>query len=367
MSESPAARAEGERCLAAFRAAGAVEVMPGILQPAGTLLDLYGEDIRARAYVTSDPLAGELMLRPDFTVPVALAHMEGGAEPARYGYLGPVFRRQERDEGRAREYLQAGMEIFAHGPPERAEAELMGLFDRLLAPLGLHRAIGDIGLLRDAVAALETTPARRAALMRHLWRPARFRALLERFAGRAPPPPGRARLLARIEAEGAAAVMDAAGPGIGARTGDEVAARLHRLAEDAAAPPLPGAQCDLVEALLAIAAPAPEAAGHIGALAHDWPALAPAAGRFVRRLDAFAAAGLDPAGLTFEASFGRTTMEYYDGFVFGFFAPERADLPPVASGGRYDALTRALGQGREIPAVGGVIRPGLVAALRGAS
>ena len=42
-------------------------------------------------------------------------------------------------------------------------------------------------------------------------------------------------------------------------------------------------------------------------------------------------------------------------------------LPPVASGGRYDALTAVLGQGRSIPAVGGVIRPGLVAALKAAS
>jgi len=146
-----------------------------------------------------------------------------------------------------------------------------------------------------------------------------------------------------------------------------VAARLQRLAEDAAAPPLPAAQCDIVEALLAIAAPAPEAAARIEALARDWPALAPAAGRFAHRLDALSAAGLDPGDLTFEASFGRTTMEYYDGLVFGFFAPGRGDLPPIASGGRYDALTRALGRGRAIPAVGGVIRPGLAARLRGAS
>ena len=35
-----------------------------------------------------------------------------------------------------------------------------------------------------------------------------------------------------------------------------------------------------------------------------------------------------------------------------------APLPPVATGGRYDALTRAIGGGDGIPAVGGVIRPG---------
>ena len=49
--------------------------------------------------------------------------------------------------------------------------------------------------------------------------------------------------------------------------------------------------------------------------------------------------------------------------VFGFYSEPRPDLPPVASGGRYDALSRVLGQGREIPAVGGVIRPELTLQL----
>ena len=95
------------------------------------------------------------------------------------------------------------------------------------------------------------------------------------------------------------------------------------------------------------------------------PTLASAVGRLADRSDALAARGCDVSGLEFQATFGRTTMEYYDGFVFGFYAARRPDLPPVASGGRYDALTRHLGQGREIPAVGGVIRPGLVVALGG--
>ena len=59
-------------------------------------------------------------------------------------------------------------------------------------------------------------------------------------------------------------------------------------------------------------------------------------------------------------------MEYYDGFVFSFHAADPA-LPPVASGGRYDALAAHLGQGggQSIPAVGGIFRPGLVADLGG--
>ena len=56
-------------------------------------------------------------------------------------------------------------------------------------------------------------------------------------------------------------------------------------------------------------------------------------------------------------------MEYYDGFVFGFYANQRPDLPPLATGGRYDALTKRLGNGIEIPAVGAVLRPELIVEL----
>ena len=100
-----------------FEAQGAAVVEPPILQPAETLLDLYGEDIRARAYVTSDAMRGEQMLRPDYTLPVVQMHMAHGADPARYTYAGEVFRRQERDPNRANEYIQAGYEVFDRGDP----------------------------------------------------------------------------------------------------------------------------------------------------------------------------------------------------------------------------------------------------------
>ena len=55
------------------------------------------------------------------------------------------------------------------------------------------------------------------------------------------------------------------------------------------------------------------------------------------------------------------------GFLFGFEAVDRKGMPPVATGGRYDALTRAIGGGSGVPAVGGVIRPGLTLKLGGVS
>ncbi|MDZ4134678.1 MAG: ATP phosphoribosyltransferase regulatory subunit, partial [Paracoccaceae bacterium] len=190
-----ATRIEAEALFAAFQAAGALPVEPDILLPAETLLDLYGEDIRARAYVTQDPLRGEMMLRPDFTVPVVQAHMAHGADPARYCYLGRVFRKQDHLGPRASEYLQAGFELFDRAAPEAADAEVFALFADLLAPLHLRAATGDIGILMAAVRGLTTTPRRKAALLRHIWRPRRFRALLDRFSGRTTLPEARATLL----------------------------------------------------------------------------------------------------------------------------------------------------------------------------
>ena len=128
-------RAETARLLGVFEATGAVRVEADILQPADVLLDLYGEDIRARAYVTSDPLRGEQMLRPDFTVPVVQRHMAVSAEPARYTYAGPVFRYQDSATGRAAQSEQVGYEVFDRSAPEAIEAEVFGLFHRILAPL----------------------------------------------------------------------------------------------------------------------------------------------------------------------------------------------------------------------------------------
>ncbi|WP_300036111.1 ATP phosphoribosyltransferase regulatory subunit [uncultured Roseobacter sp.] len=344
---------------AGFEAAGAIPAETPVLQPADTLLDLYGEEIRARAYVTSDALRGEQMLRPDFTVPVVQMHMAGGAEPARYTYSGEVFRRQEHDPDRASEYIQVGYEVFDRTDPAAADAEVFALFSDAVSGLNLRSVMGDIGFLMDAVQGLRTTDARKAALQRHIWRPRRFRALLDRFAGRTEISPARAALLS-----GEAALCEA--PHTGRRTGQEIETRIAALRADAAADPLSAEEVGLLDALLNVRETLPFALEQLRDLAVDLTSVAPAAERLAARTEALEKRGVDVAALPFEASFGRTSMEYYDGMVFGFFSADRPDLPPVATGGRYDALTRRLGGGAEIPAVGGVLRPGLMLELEGA-
>ncbi|MBR9863569.1 MAG: ATP phosphoribosyltransferase regulatory subunit [Rhodobacteraceae bacterium] len=354
-----------DRLSAGFVSAGALPVETDSLLPADVLLDLYGEDIRARAYVTHDPLQGEQMLRPDFTVPIVQRHMSEGAEPARYTYNGNVWRKQSG--GRPAEFTQVGYELFDRTDPAGADAEVFAMFSGMLAGYPLKVTTGDMGILLAAVDGLKTTDRRRAALRRHVWRPVRFVRLLERYGGMTPPPETRTALLAQVAERGAETVLEQAGTPQGLRSEQEVLARIAVLQQDCAAAPVSAEEVQMLEQVLALKDTSSAALETLRDMAASFPALKAPADAMEDRLKAMAARRVDVDTLPFEVSFGRTSMEYYDGFVFGFTAPDRTDLPVVASGGRYDALTRVLGQGRSIAAVGGVIRPeALVAVQEGA-
>jgi ATP phosphoribosyltransferase regulatory subunit len=209
---------------------------------------------------------------------------------------------------------------------------------------------------------LNTTAARKAALMRHLWRPQRFRALLKRFAS------ASADRKAQKQKLFTADPFAQCGPQIGLRSKGEIEQRIQALRHEVETPALSQTEVDLLEALLKIKESSPYALAQLRDLVVDMPAISTAVEGFSRRLNALDAKGVDVSSLAFETSYGRSSMEYYDGFVFGFYAQNGQNgLSAIASGGRYDALTKQLGKGVTMPAVGGVIRPDLVVALRGAA
>ncbi|MEP5760512.1 MAG: ATP phosphoribosyltransferase regulatory subunit [Litoreibacter sp.] len=348
MTVTKAARRKAQAMFDVFQAQGAQEIETEVLQPAETLLDLYGETIRNRAYVTFDPIHGEMMLRPDFTVPVVQMHMRDGTDSARYTYMGEAFRKQAAASGRPREFLQVGYEVFGHQDPAEADAEVFSVIQRAIAPNGVRAVIGDIGILRAAVQGLDTSALRKAALMRHIWRPKRFAALLQRYSNP----------IERLPRDEICAKH------IGLRSAGEIAARHTLLDKDAKQAPLPQEQLAALAAILALNAPAKDALIALQDIAVKMPSIKEAVDRYALRLAALEAQA-DTRHITFEGSYGRTSLEYYDGFVFGIYPCEK-DGVPIASGGRYDALTRVLGQGRSILAVGGIVRPELLVALEDA-
>src|SRR3984885_14532409 len=109
-----------------YMRAGYAQIEPPIIQPAEPFLDLSGEDIRRRMFLTTDPEGRELCLRPDLTIPVSrdyLASANAG-KPAGFCYLGAVFRHRDNASS---EFVQAGIESFGRADPAAADAEMLTL------------------------------------------------------------------------------------------------------------------------------------------------------------------------------------------------------------------------------------------------
>src|ERR1700736_1803623 len=163
---NPYARAQA--LVASYERAGYRRAEPAILQPAEPVLDLSGEDIRRRMYLTSEPSGRELCLRPDLTIPVSRDYLASPAagEPAGFCYLGPVFRHRGDAPG---EFLQAGIESFGRRDTAATDAEMLSLGLEATVHYGVMNPeirMGDVGIFTALVEALELTPAWRRRLIK---------------------------------------------------------------------------------------------------------------------------------------------------------------------------------------------------------
>jgi ATP phosphoribosyltransferase regulatory subunit len=363
---------QARRLMGAFARAGYERIEPAVIQPADLFLDVVGETLRARTYVFTDLDGAELCLRPDLTVPACRLHLERHAQAdtrARYCYSGSAFRYQPTGAGPAhpREFHQAGIESFAAPDRERDDAGVLGLIVMALREAGLRGPrlrIGDLGLFAALIGALPMPERWRTRLRHQFWRPEAFRAELARLSsGKAQAPGGPADLIDRLDPAdpaGAEALvaehLETAGIElIGSRSAAEIAQRLLAEAADRREKPLPAETARLIEAYVAVKAPARAAVDRLAELARSRGVdLSAGLHAFARRLDLIEQAGANAADAEFSAEFGRN-LEYYTGFVFEVIAPALGTRSPLAGGGRYDSLLVEVGAPMPVPAVGASI------------
>ena len=79
-----------EALVASYERAGYARIAPAILQPAEPFLDLSGEDIRKRMYLTTAPGGGEFCLRPDLTIPVSCDYLASPAAGSPSAWASPA-------------------------------------------------------------------------------------------------------------------------------------------------------------------------------------------------------------------------------------------------------------------------------------
>ncbi|MGB6119134.1 MAG: ATP phosphoribosyltransferase regulatory subunit [Mesorhizobium sp.] len=342
-----------------FAARGAAQVDVPLLQPADPFLDIAGEDLRRRIFLTESDRGESLCLRPEFTIPVCRDHIANrAATPRRYAYLGEVFR--QRREG-SNQFIQAGLEDLGDTDAARADARSISdaqallamalpgarfrtsigdksVFEAVLASLGLPRgwqkrlarAFGSQALIDAALADLASPPVNRS-----------LSGDLNLIAASG----DRAALAGFIESE-----MSEAGisPTSG-RTPDEIARRLLEKYELQNLH-LPAEAMNALRSFLGIHVPLDQAVGVL----RDFAAgagngLGAGLEAFAARVEAMKAQGIDIAAISYDAAFGRP-LDYYTGLVFEIALDGAAQ--PLVGGGRYDRLLTLLGAEAPIPGVG---------------
>jgi ATP phosphoribosyltransferase regulatory subunit len=373
---SPDARAEA--LVASYERAGYARVAPAILQPAEPFLDLSGEDIRGRMYLTSDAAGRELCLRPDLTIPVSRDYLASplAGRAAQFCYLGPVFRQRQHGSG---EFLQAGIESFGRADTAAADAEMLSLGLEATAHYGLEAPlirIGDVALFAALVAALDLAPLWQRRLIKDFNRKTSLAHDLDRLS--------LGSSLGKPEYQGVLAALANSDPGaahalvtdllsiagiatVGGRSVEEIADRFLEQSAPGAGSRLPQEMRALIDRFLAVAGSPDDAAADLRTLAEAAGIdLAAAIDLFESRTGFLAARGVDVTRIRFSTAFGRG-FDYYTGFVFELHDPSLKVQGQLVAGGRYDGMLARLGASEAIPAVGFAVWIERLAALGGAS
>jgi histidyl-tRNA synthetase len=140
-----------------FEVYGFQRIQTPIFEEFALLAARSGEEIRERMFTfVCDEV--EYALRPELTAPVcrlvANRKMDVLPRPHKVYYIGPCFRYERPQEGRYREFGQAGVELIGSSSPI-ADAEVITVAARVLQHLGITAytlKVGNIGIFRDVLA-----------------------------------------------------------------------------------------------------------------------------------------------------------------------------------------------------------------------
>ncbi|MEM2280942.1 MAG: histidine--tRNA ligase [Candidatus Bathyarchaeia archaeon] len=279
---------------------GYEEIITPVVESYELVAAKVGEEVRARMYAFEDLGGRKVALRPEFTASVArvvATALRNEPKPLRLFCVGSLYRYDEPQKGRFREFWQSNFELMGSEKPE-ADAEILLLTSHLMKSVGLKNytfKVGHVGVLRSILSqeglAEETQNQAMQRMDKKLYNEA----------------------LEIIKEAGASEKCISTIQKLLGLRGEETAETLGRMRE-------------AVEDY----APAVDAVKNLAEII---------------RLAADTHEKLD---ITVDASFARG-LEYYTGMIFEVYVPELEIA--IAGGGRYDKLVELFG-GEPTPAVG---------------
>ena len=333
--------------LISLKEEGFTPVSLPILQPAAPFIDRMGPEMQRRLFTFTDPGGEQLCLRPDLTIPTALAHIASGKSgEARYCYQGTAFRYQPSGSGQPEEFTQLGLEIIGGVAADKDgltdDLDVLTTIITLLDEAGLKDNLrfnfADFDMLAHFLDELDLSAAARETI----WRLVGLADNAEDFKRLA-----NLENACPISQKDAEKKIDADALIVG-RSGSEILARVARkdseILDD-------GHIAVIFNFLSTLAAP-----NGIEKITADFPHMKV---WFDKRVSQLANAVLSHVtgaarlqDIHFAPSISRG-MAYYTGLSFEIYASgfDR----PIAAGGRYDDLLRSLGATEPQSAVGGAI------------
>jgi histidyl-tRNA synthetase len=135
---------------------GYKEIVTPLVESYELLATKAGEEVRLRMFAFKDMGGRMVALRPEFTpsvVRLVATSLRNEPRPLRLFCLGSLYRYDEPQRGRYREFWQADFELIGSGRPE-ADAEIMLLTHNLLNALRLRNwsfKVGHVGILRGVL------------------------------------------------------------------------------------------------------------------------------------------------------------------------------------------------------------------------
>jgi len=132
---------------------GYKEIITPVVESYELLSAKTGDEVRSRMFAFKDLGDRDVALRPEFTASVArlvATSMRNEPRPFRLFSVGTIYRYDEPQKGRYREFWQSNFELMGSNRPE-ADAEILMLTNGLLEKIGLRNyafKIGHVGVLR---------------------------------------------------------------------------------------------------------------------------------------------------------------------------------------------------------------------------
>jgi histidyl-tRNA synthetase len=153
-----------------FRRYGCEEIRTPIFEATELFARGIGEgtDVNKQMYSFEDRKGRSLTLRPEGTAGVVRAYVEhnlgsGEAGEAKLFYIGPMFRYERPQEGRYRQFWQAGVELIGYADP-LADAECVAMLVDAMKACGLKGLSVDV----NSVGCADCRPAYLELLKAHL-------------------------------------------------------------------------------------------------------------------------------------------------------------------------------------------------------